>query len=214
MNETLRLIFRGTEDAFFIQVGSHDGIQDDPLHKLILEHEAWKGVFVEPVPHLHGQLKQNYGNSSRFVFERAAIGRTTGVVSFYSIAPDARTRSSQPLPEWCEEIGSLDRNHLVKHLDGALEPYIRCDLVECLTLPALIERHAIERIDLLHIDAEGADCAILSQLDLQRFSPRAIIYEHMHLEERERRSAEAFLSSWGYELRWHGLDTLAVRTYR
>jgi len=213
MDKLLRQIFRGCENVFFLQVGSHDGMHGDPLHRLIVDHHRWCGIFVEPVPFLFERLRENYGCAERFIFENVAIAQKSGSLPFYFVAPDAQERAHGSLPEWHDQLGSFDRRHILKHLDGELAPYVNCLRVECLTLPELLARHSVKRIDLMHIDAEGSDYQILSQLDLRRYSPRAVLYEHEHLSTRERECAASFLTSRGYTLRTHGLDTLAVRFY-
>jgi len=62
-----------SEKAVIIQIGSNDGVSNDPVHELLLEREKWSAVFVEPVPYVFDRLKSNYPSSSRFVFENSLI---------------------------------------------------------------------------------------------------------------------------------------------
>jgi hypothetical protein len=61
-----------------------------------------------------------------------------------------------------------------------------------------LQRHAISRLDLLVIDAEGWDWRILRQFDLKRVQPKLVLYEHQHLSASERAEAHQFLSEVGY----------------
>ena len=60
-----------------------------------------------------------------------------------------------------------------------LSEHLRTVIVPAMTFDTLAE--GLERIDLLHLDTEGHDGAILAQVDLDRWSPGIIVYEHKHL---------------------------------
>src|SRR5450432_1889496 len=49
----------------FLQIGSNDGITQDPLREFIVRQPKWRGCFVEPLPHLFAKLKRNYGHVGR-----------------------------------------------------------------------------------------------------------------------------------------------------
>jgi len=63
----------GKPAVFFVQVGSNDGVQGDPIHDLIVSRESWRGIFIEPIDFLFQRLRKNYGEAERFVFENVAI---------------------------------------------------------------------------------------------------------------------------------------------
>ena len=77
-----------------------------------------------------------------------------------------------------------------------------------LTLEQLFKKHEVRHIDVLYLDTEGHDWVILSQLDLTRYAPNVIIYEHVHLNEQERQRAEARLAEI-YQTRRIGSNTFA-----
>ena len=82
--------------------------------------------------------------------------------------------------------------------------------VPCLTFEALCERNSVERIDLLAIDTEGSDAAILRQADIEARRPRLILYEHYHLSPAERDDCRDRLTRLGYEILEEFLDTYAL----
>ena len=45
------------DNFFFIEIGAHDGIYVDPIHRFIVKHK-WKGILVEPIPYLFELLKR------------------------------------------------------------------------------------------------------------------------------------------------------------
>lgn len=197
-------------DAFFVQVGSNDGAQGDPIHRLIRRNSAWHGIFIEPVPHVFGRLRANYGNEARFSFENVAIGKHEGTATFYYVSDRAKLEIGDQLPYWYDQLGSFDRAHILKHLDGQLEPYIVKTELACLPLRVVLERNQVHRVDLLHIDTEGYDYQVLLQVDFARYRPKVVLYEHTHLSSTDQESAHALLVANGYGLRRIGGDTLAV----
>ena len=55
------------------------------------------------------------------------------------------------------------------------------DLVDCITLKELISRFKLKDIDVLAIDAEGADYMIFDQFNFDQFCKFGIIYLHMSI---------------------------------
>lgn len=197
-------------EVYFIQVGSNDGKTGDPLRKLIINNECWKGIFIEPVDYLHKKLKANYICQNRFVFEKVAIGPHKSKANFYYVSKEAKSNFEGDLPEWYDQLGSFDKNHILKHLDGLLEPYIRTKNIEVVSLQSIIDKHGVDSVDLLHIDAEGYDCQVLSTINFEQNKPSVILYENKHLSIGEKASAESTLTSNNYDLINFGADTMAV----
>ena len=203
----------GTRQAvFFIQIGSNDGLQGDPIHELIIKNKDWTGIFIEPVKCVFDRLRCNYENSTRFVFENVAIGTERETREFYYISDEAKKLFKGDLPFWYDQLGSFDKQHILKHLDGALEPYIVTERIECVLLDDILSRNSVGRIDLLHIDTEGFDYKVLCQIDFDNYAPSIILYENRHLSIDERQSAETLLIAHGYRLTRYDGDTMAVFT--
>ena len=205
--------FFGGKECFFVQIGSNDGMHGDPLRDLIAANPRWRGVFVEPLGEVFEKLKATYGADDRFALEAVAISDSTAERWFYYVASDAvRDRG---LPIWAGQIGSFSRDHVVRHLryvTADADALVSQTLVRCETLMAVLDRNRVERIDVLHIDAESYDFEILKQLDFARFRPKLILFEHKHLSAGDRGAAMSLLSGAGYRLVNCGtLDTMAVR---
>jgi FkbM family methyltransferase len=193
-----------------MQIGSNDGLHNDTLHDLILKNTDWRGIFIEPVTLYFNQLKSTYDNSSRFIFENVAISTEEEIKNIYYIHDTVQALFDGSLPYWYKGLGSFDRNHIVKHLNGILSPHITCDKCYCLTLQNIIDKYNVNHIDLLHIDTEGFDYTILRQINFGNYKPYIIIYEHKHLHPEEKEGAESLLMNNGYSLTQYGEDTLAV----
>lgn len=207
----LREALAGLPSVFFVQVGSNDGAQGDPIHRFARDDARWAGIFIEPVGYLFERLRANYAGDKRFVFENVAIAAERGSARFYSVSERAKAALGDRLPYWYDQLGSFDRNHIVKHLDGLLEPYIKELELPCLPLQEVLDRNHAAHIDLLHIDTEGYDWQVLRQFDLARYRPRVVLYEHRHLPPADRSAARERLRQHGYRLSNDASDTLAIR---
>ena len=199
----------GKPSVFFVQVGSNDGVQGDPIHDLIVSRESWRGIFIEPIDFLFKRLRQNYGEAERFVFENVAIGTEKGSKTFYYVSEKAKVELD--LPYWHDQLGSFDKGHITRALGDEMSPYIVEEDVECLPLQDVLDRNRVDAIDLIHIDTEGFDYKVLSQLDLKRYKPAVILFEHHLLSDEEFVKARQLLRGTGYRLLQYGNDTLAIR---
>lgn len=197
-------------DVRFLQVGSNDGKHGDPIFELARRNWAWSGILVEPVPPIFARLKENYGDDPRFTFECVAISTEKGERTFYTVSKEAK-EAYPDLPEWYDQLNSFDRAHIVKHLDGKLEPFIVELKIECQTLETVLARNAVTTLDLVHIDTEGYDWQVLSQVDLDALKPTIVVFEHAHLSRDDRVLAENKLTASGYRITYRGNDTLAIK---
>ncbi len=176
-----------------VQIGSNDGITGDPIYDLVKKNNKFRALLVEPIPYLYEKLKRNYGNDSRFLFENVAVNDGTQQI-FYSVREEAKI-DLRDLPFYYDQLGSFNKENILKHLYGVLEPYIEEVLLTGVTLEELFKRNQIEEIALLHIDTEGYDWKILSQLNLNNIKPEIILIEHKHLDKVEKVSLINFLKT-------------------
>src|SRR5688500_13337395 len=149
--------------VFFVQVGSNDGLQGDPIHDLIVTRENWSGIFIEPIDFLFHRLRRNYGAAERFIFENVAIGNEKGSKKFYYVSEKAK--SELDLPYWHDQLGSFDKDDITRVVGEEMSPYIVVEDVECVPLQDVLDRNRVNTIDLLHIVTEGFDYRVLSELD-------------------------------------------------
>lgn len=199
----------GRPEVFFVQIGSNDGVVFDPLRKLILKNTSWRGIFVEPVSFIFERLKANYDNDSRFIFENSAINSDGKPMEFYYVSPEAAKHID--LPEHGNLLGAFDREHIICNLGKVIEPYLVAETMNCLTLPGLLEKHAVKSFDVLHVDTEGYDLKILSQLDFARYKPEVILVEYICLEPADRVKMKNLLTDNGYVVYFGDDDYLAIR---
>jgi FkbM family methyltransferase len=187
---------RRGKNVFFLQIGANDGLQDDPIHYFVGSY-GWRGILMEPVPHLFGRLKENYKAATGLIFLNAALSQTDDHATFFYLRP------ADTLPPWCEGLGSFRQSVLLSHKRDIpdIESYIVEEPVQCITFGSLISRYQLPQLDLILIDTEGYDLEILRQIDFTLVKPQMIIYEHKHLNESERNEATDLLMSHGFSVR-------------
>jgi FkbM family methyltransferase len=197
---------RVVSEPIFVKVGANDGITQDPCSDIFLANTKWKGLLIEPVPYCFDRLK---ANAQRFCLEQVAVGATAGEETFDYVDQDA-IQSIPDLPSWFDQLGSFDKSHIVKHLNGVLAPYIIELIVGVLPLADVISRNGIRDVHLLHIDTEGHDYEVLKTLNFEDQAPVAIFVEHKHLSDAQRTEMHEFLSNHGYSVHDCGADYFAV----
>jgi FkbM family methyltransferase len=196
-------------EPFFVKVGAYDGIADDPCSVILLANTRWRGLLIEPVPDCFRRLRANFRDSQRFRLEQIAIGATVGEGTFYYV--DAKAIQSIPsLPTWFDQLGSFDRNHIMKHLNGVLDPFIIECKVQVHPLSDVLTRNGIRDVHLLHVDAEGYDYEVLKTLDFTKHAPLSIFVEHKHLSDAHKSEMLHLLRKNGYSVRDCGEDYFAV----
>jgi FkbM family methyltransferase len=178
-------------DVVFVQIGSGNGETGDPLFHWINRYPSWRGTMVEPAPRGFARLVERRGGDPRFRLVRAAITDHDGSVELHIPA-------NKPLRS------SLDVGELVD-VEGPIES----TTVPAMTFATLTD--GMERIDLLHIDAEGHDAVILDQVDLETVRPAVIMYESERLSTADQERTTSRLRAAGYRVTSDDFDTIGVR---
>jgi FkbM family methyltransferase len=191
-------------EVSFVQIGANDGSSGDPLAPY-LDQQGWRGILVEPIPVSFAELERLRGGDSRFTLVQAAITEHAAPTVVMYAAADG--------PVWAHQFASLHRDVLTKHAGGIsyLQDLARIE-VPAKTFSELVE--GIERIDVVQIDTEGHDAAIVDQIDLEHWQPTIIMFEHRHLCRADWMRCRRRLRRAGYRLAWDEMDTLASRSER
>ena len=156
-------------DFFFIQVGANDGKQFDPIRDYVRYYQ-WKGILLEPVADYYAELQKNYADCPNLKLINAAIAEHEGTATIYRVDPKVNT------PKWQQGIASLHKEHHL--LSGTMSETMIAESGPCLPLMSLLNDHQITSLDLLQIDAEGCDLAIINSLDFSRIKPEILHFEH------------------------------------
>jgi FkbM family methyltransferase len=164
---------------FLLQIGANDGITLDPIHHLVTS--AWQGVLVEPNPAARLKLTENYRHCPRLRFAPEAIGEKNGRSRFYGGARDIHY--------------SLNRTE-VNREEGSFE-------VDVLDLSSFLRKYDVKHIDILIVDVEGGDYAIMKQLcNLNSLKPKIIQFEHAHMTKEKWTELCLELNGMGYSIHY------------
>lgn len=207
----LRRFAREVPEAFIVQIGANDGQMMDPVFQL-LRSNRWRGLVLEPVPHLFQTLQRNYAPMTpRVRAVNLAVATQSGELPFYHLVP----RPGLPaLPAWYEGLGSFRRDIVLKHADliPQVERYLEEIRVPSLTWADLCAQNGVSQVDVLVTDTEGYDFEIIRQIDFRRWKPGLIVYEHHHFSPETRRACHALLKASGYRMFEELLDTWCLHT--
>jgi hypothetical protein len=194
----------------YVQIGAHTA--DDFLHsETTRTHIDPIGLLVEPIRSVYDKIAKRPSN----VYEHAAIWTTSGEAKLYTVdaAVDPVTgidvRTGVLLHPWITQISSMSRSFFEDQFEmmcegrAAVEDYMRTELVPCLSVHDLLSKHPqFAEPDVVIIDAEGADLAILLQFDLR--STLVVIFESEHMSAVDKATAVTFVRS-------HGLTTVSLQ---
>lgn len=200
-----RHVFEHGANCTFLQIGAYDGISTDPLRKFI-ERFGWRGVMLEPQPGPARQLRELYPEGSGVEILEAALDCERRMRSLFTIDSDT-------VPTWVGSMASFDRAQIIKHeaLVPGIAEMIQEIQVTCVTMGDALDRLGSDRLDILQIDAEGADGYLLSLFPFDRIRPAIIHWEVKHLSKEDQEDTLDLLCGHGYRIaRSGGEDMLAV----
>lgn len=173
-----RYKYNASQQVYFLQIGSGDGVTHDPLYQSIVTLR-WSGCFVEPVPYMFEQLKANYlYEDLDLVFVNTGIHNQKKSQQFYYLRENI-----DHLPYWYNQLASFDKELIISHQSKipSIEQYIVSAEVSWISVPELIEKYNIKDLTLLHIDAEGYDLDILESFPFDLFKLELILFESKHI---------------------------------
>jgi FkbM family methyltransferase len=189
----------------FVQVGGYDGVSTDPLHRYIAAC-GWSGIMLEPQPRPAARLRELYADNDSIEVVEAAVAGSAQTRCLYTVDDEAA-------PAWVGGVASFDRLHLLKHghLVADIGAKIRELQVACVTFDDVLARLPNERLDLLQIDAEGADGALIALFPFERVKPAIVHWESKNLGLADQEATLERLCVHGYRIARSGdEDMLAV----
>ncbi|MGL5796475.1 MAG: FkbM family methyltransferase [Waterburya sp.] len=197
---------QNSSETTIVQIGANDGKTDDPVYSLIAGGN-WSGVLVEPIPKLYKELTETYQDVSKLKLENCALAKEDGKVTMYQVIPD------DSLPEYVKVLSSFDRDIILKQkpLIPNIEQFIETIEVPAMTFKSLLDKHSIQHINLLQIDAEGFDYEIMKMAFQIPLLPDIINFEYTHLLPEKIAECVNVLASKGYLYLKVGRDIVAVQ---
>jgi FkbM family methyltransferase len=193
-------------DFFFVEIGANDGIRYDPLYRWVTTRRV-RGLVVEPLPDLFEELRANYAAFPEVTPVCVALHRTEREIDLYRVDP-----RHTDLLEGKKCIASVHPEHHKR--TGAPTEHIVRERVQCLTFDELLAQHQVSRIDCLQIDVEGYDGEILRMVDLERWRPAVVRFEHSAglgvMSAQELTEHLSRLLAHGYRVSMSSTDVVAV----
>jgi FkbM family methyltransferase len=209
MNSFIDCKFSGLKNVKFVQVGSNDGVSNDPLRQYIVSNNEWKGVLIEPVPYIYENLKKLYSDNLGVTVLNCAISDDISEnLTFYYVDKNAKILG-EGLPDWYQQLGSFHRENIIKHMNGLLEPFIISASVQIRSLDSIFEEFGAFQV--LHIDAEGHDLQVLKSLNFSKWQPNIIIMEYKHLYNMQRKDMLNIFNRLFYQFRFFLDDVVAYK---
>ncbi len=168
------------EQGFYVDVGAAS-----PDASSVTRHfydKGWRGINVEPRRDACAALREK---RRRDLNLQIAIGAEEGTCTFYVVEEDPDLSTIDP--------GDLSFLRAKGHTFHAEQVPVR-------TLDSVLAMAEVESIDFLKIDAEGAERAVLSGLDLHRWRPKVVVVEAVKPWSRDRTDSEwrSILEDHGY----------------
>jgi FkbM family methyltransferase len=192
-------------DIFFLQIGAHNGRDNDPIAPLVREHH-WRGLLVEPQKQVFTRLLENYAGEKQLLFENAAIAEREGTFTLYAFeGASAEDPASM--------AASSRRHYLTLNSEGRRGTITPIE-VPALTLNGLLAKHGVERVDLLQIDTEGYDFQIIKMIDFNRIKPQIIHFESNYLNRSQKEECVRIFDAQGYSFLTLGIDSIAYQQPR
>lgn len=181
----------------YIYIGANDGVIGDTIMPYATRY-GWKGILVEPVPHVMRKLKQNFGHLDKTVFEQVAIDKSNGKRKLYVVK---ESEAAQPV--FAQIIHSfskeLVKNQKISWGVGRDNDVIPIE-VDTVTVMNLIKKHNIENVDLVVIDTEGSDYDILKSMLDDNILPAFIKFEHHNMTIKQQEELKQSFLRYGYQI--------------
>ena len=199
----------------FVQIGASDGLRWDPIREFIVR-DGWEGILVEPLPTIFEVLRHNYGymQERKLVFVNAAVSSDAGELVFWTFDNEFLSKLSLEERIIYSQKSSFNKEHVLRwvRLNNHEDKIVKAIKIPCVSLNELVANHWDKRpINLVVIDAEGHDAAIIQGIDFSVINPEVIFFESHNLGAKKG-EVYKFLSMNHYEILELGGDTVASRT--
>lgn len=166
--------------AFYVQVGANDGRMADPVFS-IAKRNAWRGLLIEPHPSYFETLHTRYKRRNEFTLLQIGISDKTGVMPLYHLDNSLMAE----FPRWVHGSASVDKSRVERQVRLACKKagrtydpamVARTD-VPMRRLDEVLVEQSIIAVDLIVIDVEGHELAVMASADLKSLSLRGMLVE-------------------------------------
>ncbi|MGM7719633.1 FkbM family methyltransferase [Metabacillus sp. Hm71] len=180
-------IFQNIENGFFVDIGAHDGIGFSNSY-FFEKHKNWNGICIEPLPNVFKLLKKN----RKCICVEGAIFTEEGYQDFRMLTGDLEFEMHSGIVNEYDDR-HIERIEKLLKRTGGNSKLIK---VKTFTLQSILENHNITHIDLLSIDTEGSELAVLQSIDFKKVKIECILVENNYQDE----DVEDYLTKEGFRL--------------
>jgi hypothetical protein len=189
----------------FVEIGTSDF--DTLIEKAT---DTTQGLSIEPVKHYLDRLPDRPG--VRKIWSAISADNVKSMLQVYYV-PESVIQE-KGLPDFLRGCNSVGDYHF-QHRNLGIEHLVETSHVPCWPIGELFEREQVTELDLLKLDTEGQDCAILFHLATWLSNqpatarPKKIIFESNQLTDPDQ--VKAVINQYvmlGYRLLSSGEDTV------
>ncbi|MFN3192036.1 MAG: FkbM family methyltransferase [Aureliella sp.] len=179
-----RYFLNASPNLTLIECGAFDG-ELESTGKFFEESLGWNAYNLEPSPKIYEQLDKNRPNAVNI---NVALSDSIGTAEFVDVVhPDFDLCTNGSLRHGQEHAASLEE--------------IGCKFqrsrIETTTFDAFVEGFQLSEIELMILDVEGHEPAVLERFKFAKVLPRVLCVEHGHLGVER---LVPFLEPLGYRL--------------
>lgn len=160
--------------GFYIEVGANNGYQYSNTY-YFAKLRQWTGILIEPIPEIYEECVQERPES--IVLNCALVSDnyphatvTMKYANMMSLASGLTPKNQQEEDDYIIQGMVWETKH---HSTYQIE-------VPCRTLTSILDEYKIANIDLLSLDVEYAELAVLQGLNFNKYRPQFILIETEH----------------------------------
>lgn len=203
--------------AFVIQVGANDGRMADPVYS-IGKRMGWTGLLIEPHPAYFAKLHKRYRRRPGFTLLQIGISDSAGTLPLYHL-DNARM---EEFPRWVHGSASVDQKRVVRQVKLACrkkgleydDSMVAHTEVPMRRLDAVLAEQKITQADVIVIDVEGHELAVMASADLGKLGLRGMLVECNGRNEKQKPEYVAALNAVGLTVYELGDDLCAFNPAR
>jgi FkbM family methyltransferase len=150
--------FEGRAEGFYIDVGAGHPVHDNASYYFYLR--GWRGITVEPNPHLALLARAVRPRDAQY---EGLIAAEAGIRDFH-LVHDFHGLSTAVAEHAAKALSEFDKSSEMLR-------------VPAVTLAELCERHDVTAIDFLKVDVEGLEGDVLRGNNWERFRPKVVVVE-------------------------------------
>jgi FkbM family methyltransferase len=215
----LRVLYALKRRLNIVVIGANDGKTNDPIYDFVMARPATHVLLVEPNKPLLPYLRDNYAQHPSHQIANCAIG-PEGLLTLYAVKREFWDQfqpayaAGWPSYRAATGITSAIKSQLEKALAyQSINPQAAIDELQIPSkqLGSLLgELKWPVPVDVLQVDAEGYDDAVIYNCNLDRTRPLLLCFERHNLSQSKYQKLADYLGGYGYQIYRVGGDGLAV----